>query len=475
MRRALKRIVVPLTVALAFGPLACGRSSVPPLPVEHQRPVPGAVDRPSGSIRCLDPELAKNGTAPTPARHELACSFYETDDLGPVAQGTRTFDGSGRVTSERLVRLDDPPRTTSHDYVYGSAPRDSVRTVAYDSSGRVTRQTDDEGSDGDVEVDRLWTFDLRGNETSSEVRSASWRSKNAKTWDETGFLTRDEWFTDEVSTWSTQWTRRPDGAPLTAVQLNASGVLGSMTKWSYDSRGVIHEMEVTAADGKRISKSRYDAAGQLVEVLSGWNHVDDAIRQISYDAKGNVVRDHRFDTSGKEIEDRVITYDAEGRVLTSWHKWGFSLLAGPRADLEELTHGGCGEVLAVSRSTNGEPVAKSSFSYDEAGHEIFSERIQFLPSAYSSRTSSSFDAEGHLTAVHTESLTNGEWTVTSRRQRQFDALGHLVLDETVGYPSERTIRQAWSFDANGDAIAHETNGNWGRHEVRIEAVFACFY
>ena len=52
---------------------------------------------------------------------------------------------------------------------------------------------------------------------------------------------------------------------------------------------------------------------------------------------------------------------------------------------------------------------------------------------------------------------------------------YLVLDRTVLSPSGTVTREAWTFDAKGDVVVEESNLNYGKHAVRLEAEYSCLY
>jgi len=458
--------------------LACGQSSLPQQPAAGPPPARGSapgVD--PANPGCLSAEEASNGTTPTPPAHAVSCTLLEFDDVGPVAKSSRTFDGAGRVISERSERLDDPPRTTVHDYTFVPPPRKTLRVVEYDAKGHTTREAVDDGIDAILDDERLWTFDGQGHETSAETRRMAATTRTGKSYDAAGFLTAEESFSNGAFWNSTKWTRRPDGEPLESFTfVGGSATLGSTKTWSYGAGGNLEQDETVGANGKRLELNIYDVARRLVEKQSGWNDKTDLIQQFSFDENGKVLRDHRFEASGKEIEDTVRTYDAKGHMLTLWHWWGYAFAAGPTTDFYEYQVGTCGEIISATYSSGGNAVRTSTFAFDKAGHIISSEETVLSRTATKSRTTATFDGAGHLTRLRWEFLDAGQWKFDYERQRTFDAAGHLVLDETThaSRPGDVT-REAWTFDGKGDLVVHESNANYGRHKVREEFGYGCLY
>ena len=421
---------------------------------------------------CLSPELASAGTVPTPPRHQFACEVNESDQLGPVLRVARTF-GGGQVVSERSERLDVPARTTVHDYSFVAQPRLLLVTRSVDAQGRITREALDDGLDGTIETERTWAFDSDGRLVSEERRDGTSTSGNVKTFGPEG-LTLDAWFSNGVPSTSTRWERRPDGVALRSTSFSAPDVLVSTTVWTFDAQQVLQNKEILSARGKRVEFSTYDSHGRTLELRSGWNDVSDSVEQFTWSEPGRLLRDHRFDTLGGEIEDRVATFDAEGHQLTDWHRWGYHFASGPVTDTEVRTVGSCGEVLTSVRTTDGRTSLTAKSTFDDAGHLVAFEQTSFVPSVSTARTLSTFDAAGHLTNVRNESLTAGQWTPTSQRRRVFDEAGHLLLDESTALPSGTRARQAWTFDERGDLVIFESNQNFGHHEVHVLSDYGCW-
>lgn len=420
---------------------------------------------------CLSAELRENGVPGTPPRHPIACRFQQWDEGGPVAKGENQFDARGNVTSAYVERLDDPPRSTVHDGTFLIFPRKSLTRAQFDSADRKIFESYDEGADGALEWKRSWTFDPDGRELVTEFHGESHSVWTTRKRDALGYLISEETW-DGVYRRLTEWTRTATGQPLTQEDFEGDRVLQRRSTWTYDASGVLRASEIKNAKGEFLERSTYDVNGRLVERRSPWDRVQDQIQQLTWDARGNLLRDHRFEASGKEIEDHVRTFDAQDRELTWWHRWGHSLINGPNTDELVRTLGPCGEVLTESMTTNGKPRSSASAQYDAAGHQVFVERLNFLPSQTGFRVRSSFDGFGRLIAVHTDALSKGTWATLSDRTRVFDGLGHLVSDRTVGV--ERDWASTWKFDAAGELIETRSNVNFGNHDDRVELSYGCF-
>ena len=471
-----------IRVAVVILALAgCGRSGQPIPPPDPMATGGGAAGGGTAAAGggtaqtgCLDPRIATEGVDPTPSTHLLSCSFTERDEGGPVEDGVRSFDAKGQLLSERFQRLDEPPRTTVHDYTFARAPRKQLQRWQYDAAGRVLHQTIDEGIDELIDDERTWAFDANGHQTLEERRLGDWRTRNVSTFDAAGWLATDAWFDGDDQTRLVTWTRRPDGAPLTSVIHDQAGVLESTTSWSYDERGVLTRQETIDPMGKLVSRSTYDAMGRVVEVRSGWNATAELLHTTEYDAQGNMVHDRQVDTDGNEVDDLLQTFDANHHRLTEKHTWGHHLVGGPQVDFLELTVGACGETLTSHSTTNGQPRVDTTLTWDEAGHLVTSLSKQQWPSVSTTRTTSTFDSAGHLLTTTNETEVGGQWRTDITRTRSFDAAGHLLLERYDNAATHNGTSEASTFDERGNLTVLDSNANFGHHQVHLTGDYGCF-
>src|SRR5688572_6775029 len=118
-----------LLVSLSF---ACGgvddTEPAPPVgePAPPSAPPPAATATPdtpptppSPTCKPREEEDAREGTPALAPLDVEPCTFKDYDEVGAVLSVVRTFDAGQRVLTETLDRLDEPPRSTDHDQIFG--------------------------------------------------------------------------------------------------------------------------------------------------------------------------------------------------------------------------------------------------------------------------------------------------------------------------------------------------------------------
>ncbi|HEV8535001.1 MAG TPA: HNH/ENDO VII family nuclease [Candidatus Limnocylindria bacterium] len=347
-----------------------------------------------------------------------------TDALGNVVQ-RNIYDTRGRVTSQAnavggtlLFSYDDATRTTMH-----TDARGNVTSIAHDELGRAIKVTDALGasiqygydSRGDRTTFRdrggnLWRFayDSRGNQTEA-VDPAGGRS--TLTYDSLNGVTSR---TDaNGNTWRYAYDARgnlvslTDGeGGVTSIVVDASGLPtkvtdadGVATELAYDSAG--NPVSVATAAGT--ARSRYDAAGRLVERTDANGHTT----AFAYDAMNRLVR--ATDPAGNAI---AFVYDRLGNVISITDRRGSS----------------------------------TAFRYDAAG------RLLGTTDSLGGTTSLAFDANGNRTAV----------TDAAGRTLRFE---YDALDRIARVTDPGGGMATLAYDVNGNLVtATDPRGNTARFQ-----------
>ncbi len=342
----------------------------------------------------------------------------ETAPDGSVTEYSR--DALGRILTETRTRSD------------GGATLTEVTRHAYDAAGRRTSTTDPLGHTTRTE------YDAAG-QVSAEIDALGQRTEY--TYDERGNQTR---------------IRYPDGTTEIRNYDEENNLIaqtdreGQTTGMVYDAANRLTETVYPDAtpgndsDNPR-SRNEYDAAGRLIAEIDALGHrtehaydavgqrirTTDALDQVTrfeYDEHGN--RTAMIDALNRRTE---YVYDAADRLIETRY---------PDLSVNSTTYD------RVGRRTAGTDQATLStqYVYDEQG------RLTQVTDALGGTTSYTYDEAGNkLTQTDAENRTTS-WT--------YDSLGR-VLSRTLPLGQQETF----VYDANGNLVSHtDFNGNTTTHQ-----------
>lgn len=378
-----------------------------------------------------------------------------------------------------------------HNLLVASGGGKVVRTLRYDSAGRLTAITDGNGNTSEISVDvpglqqvftsasgrltTVETYDEAGNLVQQD-RAAGGKTITTKaTFDAAGRLLSS---TDGLGRTTSQTydgvgnvlTQTDARGHTTAYTYNAFGQpltvtdrLGNVTKFIYDAKGNLKENE--APDGGKTSYT-YDAAGALLTSTDPVGRVTtrayDSTGQLASvtDPGGNTTHQttdpesgrpssitdstgattlNIYDTHGKLVRvndakgrSRILTYDALDRVTS---------MTDPMGATVEATYDAVGNLTSLT-NRNGQTI---TYSYD-ADSRLVSKTV---PGA--GTTTYTYDGFGRLTALANP---------TARVVRTYDDADRVLTESTTPTtPGALPISAfTYTYDANGNITSVEGPG-----------------
>ncbi|WP_198348084.1 LamG-like jellyroll fold domain-containing protein [Plantactinospora sp. KBS50] len=255
-----------------------------------------------------------NGGAPVATR---AVSYTGYDTFG---EQTESKDPNGNVTVTAYDAAGRPTSTTLPSYTPPgtSTPISPVSTIAYDTLGQVTSQTDPLGKITRYTYDQLgrvakvttpdlaattFTYDALGDRlTSTDPTGAV----HASTYDYLGHqLTTTDVVRQDGTSYTTHYSYHPSGW-VSAVQ-SPSGVTSSTT---YDAAG--EPVTLTDAAGN-ISTTAYDGLGRVVRNTAP----DGTYTTTTYDMAGRAVATKAYDSNNVLLSTRTSAYDNANQVVAA--------------------------------------------------------------------------------------------------------------------------------------------------------------
>jgi RHS repeat-associated protein len=363
-----------------------------------------------------------------------------TDPTGAVT--TNTYDAAGRLTKT----TDALGRSTTFHYdradrlIWTRDAAGSITRTSYDGAGRVTTTTDALGAV------TTYAYDAAGRVTGTT--DALGRS-TTMAYDALGQLTST---TDpDGVTQTTTYDRRGHVAAVT----NAAG---GFQQTSYDSMG--RPAQVTDSDGV-YTNYFYDQGGQLLEqAKAGLDPEDPAAygddrTTYGYDDDGHVTStvDPRGNVPGADPVEftTTVTYDADGRPVTSTDPLGRTVTTGYDADGRPITvtdpagnvtttaYNAVGWTTSVTAPGEG----KTRYFYDKVGN--LTKRVDSL----ARETLYTYDAAGRV-LTQTDAL--GRVTTMA-----YDAVGNVTEvvkpsgTATVEDPTDGMV--SYAYDAANRPVA----------------------
>ncbi len=367
--------------------------------------------------------------------NEVRTARYDVQDLGTVPADPRTLPADRMRVYETVHDVLDRP-------IERIGPLGHSTTTEYDSSGRVTRTTDERGEETVYEYDAAGNLIRRTNPDGGVVQFAY----------------------DEVY--------RRIGLTMPA---------GGLWQWEYDSRGrviaevdpldrrtefqhaaVDHLLAQNNPDGSWV-RSVYDAVDRLVRR----ERSDGSFDEYTYDANGNVWRaenqDSRvtltYDALGRRTSESTIifgdsfapsvqyAYDAESNLIQVADSWGVSIvytydLAGRLLSLTSsdgeaatLTYTGYGQRESITYGSG----RVDTFAYDGGG---WLDGIRFGGPGGASAIGYSRDAAG-APATITENLGGVSETLAIT----YDAMGRPIVVTAASHPARS---ESFAYDLDGN-------------------------
>ncbi|MES2536206.1 MAG: hypothetical protein V4632_10075 [Pseudomonadota bacterium] len=413
---------------------------------------------------------------------------YVNNTFGERVSRSETIDAGGSTSTVT--------QNTSYDrrgLVLATSEGGAVRSMQYDSFGRLIRSVDANGNVRSQQYDRLGRV-VQTTDPTDARRFTSWDAfgRVLTQTDALGNVTRTEYNSATRSTTVTT----PEGITVTTIR-NRHGETqsvrdgrGNVTQFSYDANGAL--LGTTAA-GNAMSR-RYDRAGQLIETIDANGNVV----VLSYDAARRVLA--RTVAPGSLNLTTRYQYDAQGRqtgvtdangTLTQMVYDRNSRLTRQIVDPGGLalttiwTYDQRGQMISVTDPNGG----LTQYLYDRLGRRT-EERVD--PKGLNLTTRHAYDGNGN---VITRTDANGNVTrfahdTNNRLVFTLDALGtlrHIVYDaegrtiKTVAYarPLDTAamggdftldrIRQALASSA-GDVIEHRVLDRDGRITATVNAL-----
>ena len=355
---------------------------------------------------------------------------YAYGDAAHPGQPTRMCSPAGRET--RYALTDDGQLASI------TAPDGTVRTLAYDSFGRVTNAVNGRGAGLTLTYDaaglttrRAWSateyveyfYDADRQLTSAVKRVGSTYSTNTFAYDASGRLAQVVY---------------PNGLSL-SWQYDAVGRRtrmttgdGGVTYYEYDSNGRLYRVKDAA--GQPYVTYAYDALGRVASRTYG----NGATSTFTRDAAGRITQVLNKAPSSSVLSQHTYGYDANGHLIAS---------SGP-GGTNAITRDAAGRISRVVASDGSEQV----FEYDRDGCRtaVIEDGVpipysqdalgQYIQVGDETRR---FDADGNLIS---RSGPSGSWTYTYNNDNQLTAISGS--DGTRSY----------EYDAMGNCIAKTVNG-----------------
>ncbi|MEZ4241654.1 MAG: hypothetical protein R3F59_37005 [Myxococcota bacterium] len=264
-------------------------------------------------------------TGPPPPPPYDCYALFETDGGYPFdgeyvdgVADTTGFDAFDPVATDQLIREErdqgaDGTVDVVNDYTYDADGRlltvsyhddyygDQSLSYTYDADGNLVEYTEDQGSDGVIDLRQVDTYDVDGNLIESHLD------------------------TDGDGVDDAIWTYQYDAGLVVTSTVDADGD-GNVDTWytyTYDAQG--RETEVSGDDGNDGSVDYYSIITYSDPVLdSGEEQIDvdndgtfDVVLVWETDAAGNYLY-YAYDTDADGIyeQEQTATYDGAGNPLT---------------------------------------------------------------------------------------------------------------------------------------------------------------
>jgi YD repeat-containing protein len=221
-------------------------------------------------------------------------------------------------------------------------------------------------------------------------------------------------------------------------------------------------LSAAAAAQEKTDKERAGLLGavravrtEVAELAPG--EVDDAgarrvpVQAVTFDARGNKVKQVDFSPDGSASQTRVYTADAEGRA-TGYEEF-MGALAVPRKHVYVLDEGGRRVEYKIVQP-DGAAGEKYRYKYDARGRLLEASLFEHK-GALITRYVYSYDANGRQAA---QIGYNADGSVSSVTRSTYDARGRLAemmrLDGRL-----LTYRVQYAYDRNGRVLRQETAGS----------------
>jgi len=360
------------------------------------------IDRVSGLVSATD----MNGNTLNVSASGVVSSFgpsitFARDGLGRITTITGpsgqtlhyTYSGSGDLAS--FIDANGDPTTftydAAHDLTGMSGPAGPLRSIVYDADGRVTSLTDGAGNTTTVANDV--------GARQQVITDPTGQLTTVLTYDDAGDLVVE----DAIFSGTTLTTTYEYDALGRLVR--QTDPLGHAVSFTYDAASNVTSL-VDAAG--RATRFTYDARNRPTSEIASDGVV---IATLTYDARGNLVRQQRVDGSAY-----LYAYDSAGHVVT---------VTDPGGRVSHLTYGAGGQLASVT-DPGGQMVTYTTDA---------SARTTAIATAVGT-TTMSYDGAGNL--AHVSSASGHPWTFT------YNFLGDLV---TATDPASQTT--SYTYDAIG--------------------------
>ncbi|KGB98446.1 LysM peptidoglycan-binding domain-containing protein [Burkholderia cepacia] len=414
-------------------------------------------------------------TLPILSGRQPVVNRFEYDARGNL---TKTIEAAGlseaRTISYVYDLLDRQTQIirTAHPLTSPTATPTETRT--YDAQGNVTSITDPNGAQTRLFYDAL-------NRLIAQVSPTG--TYSAFEYDGVGNRVRERVFADRVSV---PVGTLPSAAPAQTDKTRE-------TRYVYDADNRLIESRVMNVTTGRMS----DASGNTYDIASN----STIVRTWRYDGEGHVVIEtdpydnpilHYYDSQGSEIlRIDALGYgvawqrDANGNVLQETqfaqrYQDAYSVASDPFVLMRSWQRNGDDRITNYEWDLNGRMTSETRAGVRYASVDGNGRLIEQFGDA---RTQYTYDAEGHLLRKLDANGSQYDFTydligrMTEQKLPQFadyqnrmvrattqfvyDGVGHVIREDTLGAPGDRSIVASTTYGYNGDRLYYSGNGEGG--------------
>lgn len=257
---------------------------------------------------------------------------------------------------------------------------------------------------------------------------------------------------------------------------DGDGVYDAIITGQYDERGHLASTAYdTDADGivdaSGTIRRDYDREGdptRIENTSEGFLHNRHSIETRTYDALGAVVK-ITLDSDGDGVLDHenLVTYDLDGNVVRASSDDDADGLV-ERMVMRTFTEGG----LLVEQTVFFGPGTgtRSTYEYDATGRLTRNLSVDTSTGATTREEIREYDQTGNLIRLHWDRGPSS--AVSTTETRGYDDANREIWRETYQGGSNRTDRETWQYDANGNVTRYvEDHANDGQSDRVVESAF----